>query len=139
MEKKQRLVLLIFFFNPQSPDLILLDEPMNHLDIMAVEWLGTFLKEYKGTVVIIPHDRYFLDEVVTKILDLEDSEIELFQTNFSEFLKAKEEKVLKNFQAYEVQQKKMKKMKDEGLHKRARNMERALERMEKIERLILDR
>ncbi|MCM3584133.1 ABC-F type ribosomal protection protein [Mesobacillus maritimus] len=139
----------------QSPDLLLLDEPTNHLDIMAVEWLGTFLKEYKGPVVIISHDRYFLDEVVTKIIDLEDGEIDLYQANFTEFLKAKEEKVLKEFQAYEEQQKKMKKMKEaikrlrewanranppnEGLHKRARNMERALERMEKLERPILNR
>lgn len=136
-----------------QPDLLLLDEPTNHLDLMAVEWLGTFLKSYPGTIVIISHDRYFLDEVANKILDLEDGEIQMYPTNFSGFVKAKEERLLKEFQAYEVQQKKIKKMKEaikrlrewanranppnEGLHKRARNMERALERMEKLNRPVL--
>ena len=138
-----------------QPDLLLLDEPTNHLDLMAVEWLGTFLKSYPGTIVIISHDRYFLDEVANKILDLEDGEIQMYPTNFSGFVKAKEERLLKEFQAYEVQQKKIKKMKEaikrlrewanranppnEGLHKRARNMERALERMEKLNRPVLQR
>ena len=138
-----------------QPDLLLLDEPTNHLDLMAVEWLGAFLKNYAGTIVIISHDRYFLDEVANKILDLEDGEIQMYPTNFSEFVKLKEERLLKEFQAYEEQQKKIKKMKEaikrlrewanranppnEGLHKRARNMERALERMEKLNRPVLHR
>ena len=50
---------------------------------MAIEWLGAFLKEYSGTIILISHDRYFLDEVVTKVLDMEDGEIELYHTNFS--------------------------------------------------------
>ncbi|WP_285852359.1 ribosomal protection-like ABC-F family protein [Robertmurraya korlensis] len=139
----------------QHPDLLLLDEPTNHLDLMSVEWLGQFLKEYKGTVVIVSHDRFFLDDVVTKMLDLEDGEITLYIGNYSVFVKEKEERLLKEFQAYEEQQKKIKKMKEaikrlrewanranppnEGLHKRARNMERALERMEKLDRPILNR
>ncbi|MGG7621884.1 ribosomal protection-like ABC-F family protein [Bacillus coreaensis] len=139
----------------KQPDLLLLDEPTNHLDLMSVEWLGQFLKEYKGTVVIVSHDRYFLDDVVTKMLDLEDCEITSYIGNYSVFVKEKEERLLKEFQAYEEQQKKIKKMKEaikrlrewanranppnEGLHKRARNMERALERMEKLDRPILNR
>lgn len=139
----------------KQPDLLLLDEPTNHLDLMSVEWLGQFLKEYKGTVVMVSHDRYFLDDVVTKMLDLEDGEITSYIGNYSVFVKEKEERFLKEFQAYEEQQKKIKKMKEaikrlrewanranppnEGLHKRARNMERALERMEKLDRPILNR
>ncbi|HDR4874498.1 MULTISPECIES: ribosomal protection-like ABC-F family protein [Bacillus cereus group] len=139
----------------QKPDLLLLDEPTNHLDLFAVEWLEQFLKEYTGTVMVISHDRYFLDEVVTKIFDLEDGEIHVYHTNYSQFVEEKEERLLQEFQAYQEQQKKIKKMKEaikrlrewanqanppnEGLHKRARNMERALERIEKLKRPILER
>ncbi|WP_407658050.1 ribosomal protection-like ABC-F family protein [Lederbergia citri] len=139
----------------KNPDFLLLDEPTNHLDLPAVEWLGSFLGDYFGTVLVISHDRYFLDEVVTKILDLDNGEIECYHTNFSGFIKEKEERLLREFQAYQEQQKKIKKMKEaikrlrewanranppnEGLHKRARNMERAIERMEKLDRPILNR
>ncbi|WP_343767041.1 ribosomal protection-like ABC-F family protein [Oceanobacillus oncorhynchi] len=139
----------------QDPDFLLLDEPTNHLDLQAVEWLGEFLNNYEGTVVVISHDRYFLDEVVERIVDLEDGELAVYHTNFSGYVKEKEERLLREFQAYEEQQKKMKKMKEaikrlkewanranppnEGLHKRAKNMERALERMEKIEKPGLNR
>ncbi|WP_395761077.1 ribosomal protection-like ABC-F family protein [Bacillus sp. 3G2] len=138
----------------QKPDLLLLDEPTNHLDLFAVEWLEKFLKEYNGTVMVISHDRYFLDEVVTKIFDLEDGEIHVYHTNYSQFVEEKEERLLQEFQAYQEQQKKIKKMKEaikrlrewanqanppnEGLHKRARSMERALERMEKLKKPILE-
>ncbi|PHF12257.1 ribosomal protection-like ABC-F family protein [Bacillus wiedmannii] len=139
----------------QKPDLLLLDEPTNHLDLFAVEWLEQFLKEYNGTVMVISHDRYFLDEVVTKIFDLEDGEIHVYHTNYSQFVDEKEERLLQGFQAYQEQQKKIKKMKEaikrlrewanqanppnEGLHKRARSMERALERIEKLKKPILER
>lgn len=87
----------------RNPELLLLDEPTNHLDIMATEWLAEFLKEYDGTVVIISHDRYFLDETATKILDLEDGEIDLYHANYSGFIKEKEAKLLREFQAFEEQ------------------------------------
>lgn len=139
----------------KSPNLLLLDEPTNHLDIKAVEWLAGFLKEYDGTVVIISHDRYFLDETANKILDLEDGELTIYHTNYSGFVKEKEERLLREFQQYEEQQKKIKKMKETikrlkewanqanppnaGLHRRARSMEKALERMEKLNRPIINR
>nr|WP_289038034.1 ABC-F type ribosomal protection protein [uncultured Allobacillus sp.] len=139
----------------KQPDLLLLDEPTNHLDLMAVEWLGNFLREYNGTVLIISHDRYFLDEVINKIIDLEDGEVTTYHTNFSGFVKEKEEKLLREFKAYEEQQKKIKKKKEAikrlrdwanranppnaDLHRRARNMERALNRMEKLNQPILNR
>ncbi|WP_404357912.1 ABC-F type ribosomal protection protein [Cytobacillus firmus] len=139
----------------KSPNLLLLDEPTNHLDIKAVEWLADFIKNYEGTVVLISHDRYFLDETVSRILDLEDGEITLYQTNYSGFVKEKEERLLREFQQYEEQQKKIKKVKEAikrlrewanqctppnaGLHKRASSMEKALQRMGKLDRPILNR
>ncbi|MHA6252279.1 ribosomal protection-like ABC-F family protein [Oceanobacillus sp. CAU 1775] len=139
----------------KEPDLLLLDEPTNHLDLMAVEWLGNFLKSYSGTVLLISHDRYFLDEVVNKVIDMEDGEVTTYHTNFTGFVKEKEERLLKAFHDYEEQQKKIKKMREAikrlrewanranppnaDLHRRARNMERALERIEKLDRPILNR
>lgn len=137
-----------------QPDLLLLDEPTNHLDLFAVEWLEAYLADYTGTVVIISHDRYFLDNVVTKIADLEDGELHLYFGNYSAFVQEKEERLLREFQDYEEQQKKIKKMKEAikrlkiwaneanppnaGLHRQARNMERALERMEKLRKPLID-
>ncbi|WP_347551986.1 ribosomal protection-like ABC-F family protein [Pseudalkalibacillus hwajinpoensis] len=139
----------------QEPELLLLDEPTNHLDIEAVEWLEGFINHYRGTVLIISHDRYFLDEVVTKIMDLEDGELTIYHGSYSEFVTQKEEMLLTEFAAYQEQQKKIRKMKEAikrlrewanqasppnaALHKRARNMERALERMNKIKKPTLDR
>ncbi|WP_163100775.1 ribosomal protection-like ABC-F family protein [Peribacillus alkalitolerans] len=139
----------------QQPDLLLLDEPTNHLDIGAVEWLEEFLQDYEGTVVIVSHDRYFLDEVANKILDLEDGEICLYHHNYSGFMIEKEKKLLDEFQSYQEQQRKIKKMKEAikrlrdwanrsnppsaALHKRATNMQRALDRMEKLKKPILER
>ncbi len=139
----------------KNPDFLLLDEPTNHLDLFAVKWLGSFLKTYKGTVLVISHDRFFLDEVVTKILDLADGELHHYPTNYTDYVKEKEERLLKEFHDYEEQQKQIKKMKEaikrlrdwasraypsgEGLYRQARNIERALERMEKLSRPQLNR
>jgi ATP-binding cassette, subfamily F, member 3 len=139
----------------KQPDLLLLDEPTNHLDLSAIEWLGAYLKEYEGTIIVISHDRYFLDDVVNHILDLEDGEITEYHTNYSQFVIQKEERLLKEFQAYEEQQKKIQKMKETikrlkewanqanppnaGLHRRARSMEKALERIERLKRPILQK
>lgn len=136
----------------KTPDLLLLDEPTNHLDMSAVDWLSKYLHEYAGAVVIISHDRYFLDETVNRIINLEDGELTNYNTNYTGFVKEKEERLLREFQQYEEQQKKIKKMKETikrlkewanqanppnaGLHKRAASMEKALERMEKLDRPI---
>ncbi|WP_248512037.1 ribosomal protection-like ABC-F family protein [Sporosarcina sp. NCCP-2222] len=137
-----------------QPDLLLLDEPTNHLDLFAVEWLERYLSEYDGTVVIVSHDRAFLDATVNKIADLEDGELQLYHGDYSSFVQQKEELLLRQFQEYEEQQKKIKKMKEAikrlkqwaneanppnaGLHRQARNMERALERMAKIKKPLVD-
>lgn len=137
-----------------KPDLLLLDEPTNHLDLFAVEWLEEYLTDYPGTVVIVSHDRYFLDRVVTKIADLEEGELHLYHGNYSKFLIEKEERLMREFQDYEEQQKKIKKMRETikrlrqwaneanppnaGLHRRASSMEKALERMEKLRKPLID-
>lgn len=137
-----------------DPDVLLLDEPTNHLDLFAVEWLEQYLIGYSGTVVIISHDRYFLDQVVTKIADLEEGELSLYHGNYSAFILEKEAKLMREFQHYEEQQKKIKKMKDAirrlrqwaneavppnpKLFRQARNMERALERMIKVRKPLID-
>jgi ATP-binding cassette, subfamily F, member 3 len=138
----------------KNPELLLLDEPTNHLDLKAIEWLGAFLKEYTGTIILISHDRYFLDEVVTKVLEMEDGEIDLYHTNFSGYVNEKKERLLREFQEYQEQQKKIKKMKEAikrlrdwanranppsaALHKRATNMQRALDRIVKLDRPKID-
>ncbi|MCA1319975.1 ABC-F type ribosomal protection protein [Bacillus tianshenii] len=139
----------------QNPELLLLDEPTNHLDIFSVEWLEQYLRDYSGTVVVISHDRYFLDEVATKIIDLEDGETHVYHTNYSGFIKEKEDRLLLEFAAYQEQQKKIKKMKETikrlkewanqanppnaAMHRRAKSMQKALDRMEKVKRPILER
>ena len=138
----------------KNPDLLLLDEPTNHLDLKAIEWLGSFLKDYTGTIILISHDRYFLDEVVTKVLEMEDGEIDIYHANFSGYVKEKEERLLREFKEYQEQQRKIKKMKEAikrlrdwanrsnppsaALHKRATNMQRALDRIEKLDRPKMD-
>lgn len=139
----------------KNPDMLLLDEPTNHLDLKAVEWLTGFIQAYEGTVVIISHDRYFLDEAVCRILDLEDGELTQYNGNYTAFVSEKEERLLREFQQYEEQQKKIKKMKESikrlrewanqsnppnaGLHRRAKSMEKALERITKLDRPQLNR
>ncbi|MGG4169213.1 ribosomal protection-like ABC-F family protein [Rossellomorea vietnamensis] len=139
----------------QNPDIILLDEPTNHLDIGSVEWLSTYLKSYEGTIIVISHDRYFLDEINTKIFDMEGGELTVYHSNYSRFVIEKEQRLLKEFESYKLQQQKIKKMKqtiktlkewanranppNANMHRRAKSMEKALERMEKIDRPQLNR
>ena len=70
-----------------NPDILLLDEPTNHLDMESVEWLEDYLNNYNGIVIIVSHDRYFLDNVATKIVEIEDMERETYKGNYSDFVK----------------------------------------------------
>jgi ATPase subunit of ABC transporter with duplicated ATPase domains len=137
----------------REPELLLLDEPTNHLDMSAVEWLEEFLRKYAGACLIVSHDRYFLDRVVTKIVELEDGESTVFHTGYTGYAKEKEELLIRQFADYQEQQKKIKKMRetikqllewgrigDNGkFFRRAANMQRALDRMEKLKRPAIDR
>ncbi|GEB34219.1 ribosomal protection-like ABC-F family protein [Brevibacillus parabrevis] len=134
----------------QKSDVLLLDEPTNHLDVESMEWLEQFLQSYSGTVLIISHDRYFLDAVVTSVYHVDGGEAEFYIGNYSAFATEREERLLRQFAAYQEQQKKIKKMKEtikrlkewgnrsnppnEAFHRRAKSMEKALARIERIER-----
>ncbi|MGL4773102.1 MAG: ribosomal protection-like ABC-F family protein [Clostridium sp.] len=91
-----------------SPDILLLDEPTNHLDMEAMEWLESYLKGYSGIVIIVSHDRYFLDNVVSKIIEIEDMESKTYKGNYSSYLKQKEENLLEELHRYKEQQKEIK-------------------------------
>jgi len=88
----------------ESPDLLILDEPTNHLDISAVEWLETLLSEWRGSVIIVSHDRYFLDEVVNKIWDLSPNRIDEYNGNYSAFVVQRSERRERHVIEYEAQQ-----------------------------------
>lgn len=88
----------------ENPDLLLLDEPTNHLDIEATEWLEEFLRAYKGSALIVSHDRYFLDRVVTKVIALEDRRAIVYQGNYTDYEAQKEERQRQQLAAYERQQ-----------------------------------
>ncbi|KRE86564.1 ABC transporter ATP-binding protein [Paenibacillus sp. Soil766] len=135
-----------------KPDLLLLDEPTNHLDLAGVEWLEEYLKHYEGACIIVSHDRYFLDLVVTKIVELEDGESVTYHSSYSGYVKEKEVRLLQQFAEYQEQQKVIRKMKEtikqliewgriggnEKFFRRAFSMQKALDRMEKLKRPVLD-
>jgi ATPase subunit of ABC transporter with duplicated ATPase domains len=136
----------------ENPEVLLLDEPSNHLDITAIEWLEEYLKNYKGSIVIISHDRYFLDRTVNKIIELEDGTSDVFHGNFSYYKVEKESRLLAEFEAYKDQQKKVNAMKEaakryriwaRGDHdkffKKAKELEKKIEKIEMLDRPQLDR
>ena len=91
----------------ENPDILLLDEPTNHLDMESIEWLEGHLRSYKGIVIIVSHDRYFLDHVVTKIVELENKECETYDGNYSDYIRQKDENMLLQFENYKEQKKKV--------------------------------
>ncbi|TLS49190.1 ABC-F family ATP-binding cassette domain-containing protein [Paenibacillus antri] len=136
-----------------KPDLLLLDEPTNHLDLSSVEWLESYLQDYEGSVLIVSHDRYFLDRVATKIVDLEGGVAETYHGNYTYFVEEKERRLLAEFTAYQEQQKRIKKMEEAikrlrmwaaqadnpKMFKRAAAMQKALDRIDRIDKPVLER
>ena len=96
-----------------KPDLLLLDEPTNHLDIARTEWLEEYIKSFKGATVIVSHDRYFLDRMSNKILDLDDGKGNVYFTNYTGFLEEKEQELEKELAEYKDQQALIKKLEAE--------------------------
>lgn len=131
-----------------KPSILLLDEPTNHLDIETLEWFENFLNNYKGTILISSHDRYFLDKVVKKVILIERGKAEIFHGNYSYYLAENESRILNEFADYKTQKKQVEAMKEsikklrewgkigdnEGFFKRANCIERRLEKMELLER-----
>ncbi|MFD1129889.1 ribosomal protection-like ABC-F family protein [Paenibacillus provencensis] len=135
-----------------KPELLLLDEPTNHLDLKGMEWLEQFLRQYSGACIIVSHDRFFLDRVVTKIVEIEDGEASTFLSSYTGYVRMKEERVLQQFAEYQEQQKQVKKMKEtirqleewgriggnEKFFKRAASIRKALARIEQVKRPVLN-
>lgn len=129
-----------------EPSILLLDEPTNHLDIDTLEWFENYLKNYKGTVIISSHDRYFLDQVVTKTVLLERGKSEVFHGNYSYYLKENERRIMREFEDFKNQEKQIEAMKNkikqlqewgklaypggEGFFKRAASIQKRLDKIE---------
>ncbi|SCY73803.1 ABC-F family ATP-binding cassette domain-containing protein [Alkaliphilus peptidifermentans] len=126
-----------------KPDILLLDEPTNHLDIQAVEWLEGFLKDYAGTVLMISHDRFFLDQLVTNIFEIENHSISCYKGNYSTFMEKKRADIEQQLRAYQNQQQEISKQKDiirrlrqhgtEKLMNRAKSREKQLDKIDQVE------
>ncbi len=137
----------------EEPELLLLDEPSNHLDIKSVEWLEEYLNTYNGSLVIVSHDRYFLDRVVNKIIELEADGADIYYGSYSKYVAEKELRFLQAMKEYENQQRKIKKMEEQiqryriwgemrdsdKMYKRAKELEKRLEKIDKINKPLLDK
>jgi len=136
----------------EEPDVLLLDEPSNHLDMASIEWLEEFLKSYEGTAIIISHDRYFLDRVVTRILEMSYDRLTVYYGNYSYYVVEKERRFLIEMKFYLNQQKQIKRVEDqikryriwgtmrdsEKMFKKAKELEKRLEKMDKTDRPKFD-
>lgn len=125
----------------QAPELLLLDEPTNHLDVESVEWLEGFLKDYPGTLVIVSHDRWFLDRVATRIIELKEGTLKSYPGNYSAFVKAKRVDEEAEMRAYEKQQEYIQETEEyirrfkAGIKaKQARGRETRLQQMDKLKK-----
>lgn len=126
------------------PDVILLDEPTNHLDLNSIAWLENYLKSYDGAVIIVSHDRYFLDKIVTKVVELENTKSTIYHGNYSYYAAKREEVRLSKYRAYMNQQAeikhqeaviaKLKQFNREKSIKRAESREKMLDKLERLEK-----
>lgn len=130
----------------EKTDILLLDEPTNHLDLRSVEWLESYIKQFKGTTLTISHDRYFLDRVVQRIIEISDGKAELYSGNYSFYLEEKQARFNRQMKQYEKEQAKIgqlsftvERMKGWGinnrvLYRRAMAMQHRIDRIERHER-----
>ncbi|WP_409291547.1 ribosomal protection-like ABC-F family protein [Peribacillus sp. SCS-37] len=136
-----------------QPDILLLDEPTNHLDMNSIEWLEGYVKGYKGIVILVSHDRYFLDHTVTKIVEIEDMEAVTYKGNYTSFVSQKEENLRIQYEHYREQQKKVHSMEktaaslrdwalradNNKFFKRAASIQKRLDKMARIDKPIFER
>ncbi len=131
----------------KKPDILLLDEPTNHLDIGTLKWLEQYLKAYQGTVVIISHDRYFLDHTVNRIFEIENRRLSVYEGNYTFYAQEKKVRLISELKAYEKQQDEIRRQEDmirrfkergtEKLAKRARSREKMLAKTEVMEKPVV--
>lgn len=128
----------------EKPDIIMLDEPTNHLDLNSIKWLETYLLNYHGAVIIIAHDRYFLDKIVTKVIEIEHGRCHVYEGNYSSFAIKKKQLREAQMNLYLKQQSerkhqeeviaKLRSYKQEKFYKRAESREKKLEKMDFVEK-----
>ena len=126
----------------EEPNLLILDEPTNHLDFKTIMWLEDYLRGYKGAILIVSHDRYFLDKLCTSICEIERGFLTRYKGNYSAFVRLKEESVTRQAKEYELQQKEIAKMEDyvaknlvrASTSKSAKSRIKALDKMERIDK-----
>ena len=133
----------------QKPDLLLLDEPTNHLDMETLQWLENYLAAYKGSVLVISHDRYFLDHVCTGIAEILMGSSEQYNGNYTRYIAQRQERFESRMRAYEIQQKEIERQQAiiaryrmfnrEKSIRAAESREKALDRMEKLEKPVDER
>lgn len=125
-----------------EPDLLLLDEPTNHLDLLSLMWFRNYLKNYPGALLIISHDRDFMDELVQQVYEIEESKLISYQGNYSDYLKQREENYERAMQAYKNQQKEIEQIQDfidrfrsvASKASQAQSREKQLAKMDKLEK-----
>jgi len=130
----------------KKPDILILDEPTNHLDIDTLTWLEQYLQGYEGAILIVSHDRYFLDKVVNQVYELSRRQIQRFPGNYSSYLKQKAENLERDIKQYEKQQDEISKLQDfiqrnlarASTTKRAQSRRKTLERMDRMDRPLGD-
>jgi ATP-binding cassette subfamily F protein 3 len=122
-----------------KPDLLILDEPTNHLDIETLSWLEQFLQSYPGAILIVSHDRYFLDKVVTQVYEVSRTTITKYKGNYSDYLQQKAENYERELKRYEKQQEEVAKLKDfiQRNIARASTTKRAQSRRKQLEKMTL--
>lgn len=118
------------------PDIILLDEPTNHLDIESIQWLETFLMNYKGAVVIVAHDRYFLDRIVTKVVEIENHKARMYSGNYSAFAEKKAQIRDAELKAWMNQQQEIKHQEEVIAKLKSFNREKSIKRAESREKML---
>ena len=133
----------------EDTDILLLDEPTNHLDLRATEWLEEYLGKFKGTVLTVSHDRYFLDKVVDRVIEIQGGKAEFYAGNYSFYAVEKEKRYLERLRQYEKEQaeidrltetaRKMHEHNTELLHKRAFSIEKRIAKMQTVDRPTRER
>jgi len=119
-----------------NPDLILLDEPINHLDMNSIAWLETYLLNYSGAVIIVAHDRYFMDRIVTKVIELDNKQARMFTGNYSQYAEKKEQLRAIKIQHYLNQQREIKHQEEVIAKLRSFNREKSIKRAESREKML---